>query len=150
MYARFTTTTTIIIIIGSTALRGPWPSSEASASWSIRLLLLHISWQQSFPGWVVSPTPNPRLSWRADVFCQGGSIHQSHKIATRWISSESKTASTHSALDCWHVWSINFYLLNKNGTPRKTLPPPGSWQMPGCRDVIDQERLPFPTSFHIL
>jgi hypothetical protein len=28
----FFTTTTIIIIIGSTALRGPWPSSEASAS----------------------------------------------------------------------------------------------------------------------
>jgi hypothetical protein len=25
----------IIIIIGSTALSGPWPSSEASASWSI-------------------------------------------------------------------------------------------------------------------
>jgi hypothetical protein len=24
-----------------------------------------------FQGRVVSPTPNPRLSWRADVFCQG-------------------------------------------------------------------------------
>jgi hypothetical protein len=24
-----------------------------------------------FQGGVVSPTPNPRLSWRADVFCQG-------------------------------------------------------------------------------
>jgi hypothetical protein len=33
----------IIIIIGSTALRGPWPSSEASASLRIQLLLLHIS-----------------------------------------------------------------------------------------------------------
>jgi hypothetical protein len=32
----------IIIIIGSTAQRGPWPSSEASASWSNRLLLLQI------------------------------------------------------------------------------------------------------------
>jgi hypothetical protein len=41
----------IALITGSTALRGPWPSSEASASWSIRLLLLHISWQESFPGW---------------------------------------------------------------------------------------------------
>jgi hypothetical protein len=56
----------IIILIGSTALRGPWPSSEASTSWSIRLLLVQISWQV-----FVSPTPNPRLSWRADVFCQG-------------------------------------------------------------------------------
>jgi hypothetical protein len=35
----------VIIIIGSTALRGPWPCSEASVSWSIRLLLLQISWQ---------------------------------------------------------------------------------------------------------
>jgi hypothetical protein len=34
-----------ITIIGSAALRGPWPCSEASASWSIRLLLLQISWQ---------------------------------------------------------------------------------------------------------
>jgi hypothetical protein len=34
----------------STALRGPWPSSEVSASWSIRLLLLQISWQESSPG----------------------------------------------------------------------------------------------------
>jgi hypothetical protein len=33
----------IIIIIGSTALREPWPSSESSASRSIRLLLLQIS-----------------------------------------------------------------------------------------------------------
>jgi hypothetical protein len=32
-----------IIITGSTALRGPWPSSEASVSLSIRLLLLQIS-----------------------------------------------------------------------------------------------------------
>jgi hypothetical protein len=24
-----------------------------------------------FHGQFVSPTPNPRLSWRADVFCQG-------------------------------------------------------------------------------
>jgi hypothetical protein len=39
-----------IIIIGSTALRGPWPSSEASVSWGIRLLLLQISW------WVYSRT----------------------------------------------------------------------------------------------
>jgi hypothetical protein len=59
-----------IITIDSTALRGPWPSSETSASWSIRLLLLQIPWQESFQGGVVSPTPNPRLSWRADVFCQ--------------------------------------------------------------------------------
>jgi hypothetical protein len=40
-----------IVIIGSTALLGPWPSSEAFASWSIRLLLLQISWQECFPGW---------------------------------------------------------------------------------------------------
>jgi hypothetical protein len=33
----------IIIVIGSTVLRGPWPSSEASASEGIRLLLLQIS-----------------------------------------------------------------------------------------------------------
>jgi hypothetical protein len=33
----------IIIIIGSTALRGPWPSTEASGSGSIQLLLLQIS-----------------------------------------------------------------------------------------------------------
>jgi hypothetical protein len=39
------------IIFGSTALHGPWSSSEASVSWSIRLFLLQISWQQSFPGW---------------------------------------------------------------------------------------------------
>jgi hypothetical protein len=65
----------IIIIIGSTALCGPWPSSEASASWSVQLLLLQISWQESFPGsgcephaqspaisvWVVS------LSWLVPV-----------------------------------------------------------------------------------
>jgi hypothetical protein len=48
-----------IIIIGLTALRGPWPSSEASASWSIQLLLLKISWQESFPGGVVSPHVQP-------------------------------------------------------------------------------------------
>jgi hypothetical protein len=24
-----------------------------------------------FQGGVISPTPNPRLSWKADVFCQG-------------------------------------------------------------------------------
>jgi hypothetical protein len=33
----------IIIIIDSTALRGSWPSSEASANGSIQLLLLQIS-----------------------------------------------------------------------------------------------------------
>jgi hypothetical protein len=45
----------IIIIIGSTALPGPWPSSEASASGSIQLLLLQILWQESFPGWGCQP-----------------------------------------------------------------------------------------------
>jgi hypothetical protein len=44
----------ISIVIGSTALRGPWSSSEASASWSIRLLLLQISWQ-IFPQWGCQP-----------------------------------------------------------------------------------------------
>jgi hypothetical protein len=39
----------IIIIIGLTALRGPWSSSETPASWSIPPLLLQISWQESFP-----------------------------------------------------------------------------------------------------
>jgi hypothetical protein len=38
-----------------TALRGPRPSSEASASWSIRLLLLQILWQEYFPGWGCHP-----------------------------------------------------------------------------------------------
>jgi hypothetical protein len=60
-----------IIIFGSTALRGPWPSSEASASWSIRLLLLQISWQASFPAWACQPHAQPRLFSRVDVFCQG-------------------------------------------------------------------------------
>jgi hypothetical protein len=49
----------IIIIIGSTALRGPWPSTEASDSWSIRLLLLQISWQESFPRWGFQPHTQP-------------------------------------------------------------------------------------------
>jgi hypothetical protein len=49
----------IIIITGSTALRGPWPSSEGSASWSIRLLLLDISRQESFPGWGCQPHAQP-------------------------------------------------------------------------------------------
>jgi type IV secretory pathway VirB2 component (pilin) len=45
----------IIIVIGSTALYGPWPFSEASASWSVQLLLLQILWQESFPGWGFEP-----------------------------------------------------------------------------------------------
>jgi hypothetical protein len=62
-----TTTTTTIIIIGSTALRGPWPSSEASASYCF----FRFRDKGLFPGGVVSPTPNTRLSRRAYIFCQG-------------------------------------------------------------------------------
>jgi hypothetical protein len=61
-----------ILIISSssyTALRGPWPSSEASASFCYCFFLFRD--KSVFQGGVVSPTPNPRLSWRADVFCQG-------------------------------------------------------------------------------
>jgi hypothetical protein len=54
----------IIIIIGSTALRGPLPSSEVFPS-------LDFVIKSIFQGGVVSPTSNPQLSWRADVFCQG-------------------------------------------------------------------------------
>jgi hypothetical protein len=49
----------IIIIIGSTALRGPWPSSEASASLSIQLLLLQISWQVFSRVGLSAPRPTP-------------------------------------------------------------------------------------------
>jgi hypothetical protein len=73
-----------IIIIGSTALRGPWTSPEASASWSIRLLLLQVSWQVlwRFVWWkeqhsrknlflcrVVSRLPQLRSKTFISVFC---------------------------------------------------------------------------------
>jgi hypothetical protein len=61
----------IIIIIGSTALRGPWPFSEASASWSIRLLLLQISWQESFPGRGCQPHAQPPAILEGRCFLSG-------------------------------------------------------------------------------
>jgi hypothetical protein len=61
----------IIIIIGSTALRGPWSSSEASASWSIRLLLFQISWQESFPGWGCQPHAQPPAILEGRCFLSG-------------------------------------------------------------------------------
>jgi hypothetical protein len=48
-----------VIIIGSTALRGPWSPSEDSASWSIRLLLLQTSWQEFSRVGLSVPRPNP-------------------------------------------------------------------------------------------
>jgi hypothetical protein len=59
------------IIIGSTALRGPWSSSEGSSSKASSNCFFRFRDKSLFQGGVVSPTPNPRLSWRADVFCQG-------------------------------------------------------------------------------
>jgi hypothetical protein len=58
-----------VIIIGSTALRGPWPSSEASASKSIWLLLLQIR-DESFPGWGFQPHAQPPAILEDRVFCQ--------------------------------------------------------------------------------
>jgi hypothetical protein len=57
--AVITTTIIITIVAGSTALRGPWSSLEASASWSIKLLLLQISRQESFRGWGCQPHAQP-------------------------------------------------------------------------------------------
>jgi hypothetical protein len=62
-----------LIIIGSTALRGPWSSSEHSASWSIRLLLLHISWQEYFPGWGCQPHAQPPAILDCRCFLSGPS-----------------------------------------------------------------------------
>jgi hypothetical protein len=61
----------IIIINGSTDLRRPWPSSEASAAEVSSYCFFTFRDKSLFQCGVVSPTPNPRLSWRADVFCQG-------------------------------------------------------------------------------
>jgi hypothetical protein len=35
-----------------------------------RLLLFQFLWQFFFPGWSCSPTSNPQLYWRTNVFCQ--------------------------------------------------------------------------------
>jgi hypothetical protein len=50
----------IIVIIGSTALRRPLPSSEASASFHPAIASSDFV-TRVFQGGVVSPTPNPRL-----------------------------------------------------------------------------------------
>jgi hypothetical protein len=55
----------IIIIISSTALRGPWPSSEASASLSNRLLLLQIKWRVFSS--VGLSAPRPQLGPRREI-----------------------------------------------------------------------------------
>jgi hypothetical protein len=61
----------IIIIMGSTALHGPRPSSEVSASWSVRLLLLQISWQESFPGWAFQTHAQPPSILEGRCFLSG-------------------------------------------------------------------------------
>jgi hypothetical protein len=48
-----------IIIICSTAVRGPWPSTEASASWSIQLLFLQILWWVFSRVGLSAPRPPP-------------------------------------------------------------------------------------------
>jgi hypothetical protein len=59
----------IIIIIGSTALRGlPQKLLPAIVS---DYCFFRFHDKILFQCEVVSPTPNPRLSWRADVFFQG-------------------------------------------------------------------------------
>jgi hypothetical protein len=64
----------IVIIIGLTALCGPWSSSEASDSWSIQLLLLQISWQESFPGWGCQPHAQPPAILEGRCFLSGLSL----------------------------------------------------------------------------
>jgi hypothetical protein len=64
----------IIIIIGSTALRGLWPSSEASTNQSLRLLLLQISLQEYFPGWGYQPHVQPPDILQGRCFLSGLSL----------------------------------------------------------------------------
>jgi hypothetical protein len=59
----------IIITIGSTALCGPWPFSEDSASH--RPAVASSFFVTFFQGGVVIHTPNPQLSCETNVFCQG-------------------------------------------------------------------------------
>jgi hypothetical protein len=73
----------IIIIIGSTALHGPWASSEASDSWSIRLLFLHISWQESFPVWGCQPHAQPPAILEGRCFLSGLSLSRLVPISKR-------------------------------------------------------------------
>jgi hypothetical protein len=52
----------IINIIGSTALRAPWPSPEASSSQISGYCFFRFQDKNLFQGGVVCPTPKPKLS----------------------------------------------------------------------------------------
>jgi hypothetical protein len=61
----------LVIIIGSQPYVGPDLPQKLLPTEVSGYCFFRFRYKCLFRGGVVSPTPNPRLYWRADVFCQG-------------------------------------------------------------------------------